>query len=208
MLSRSLFLLLVPVIVGSSQAAIDLTPAVNDLVEDSVTYREVTFKTPQGKLRFDLPPGWTIRGQKDRAQMTSADRSSDAVIEATPLQKPEALDEAAITKFKQQVMAALPVGSTKVVTAYEAENPVIPGGNPSYEIVITYDLWGKIFERSALLVNGPQDRFTFRFTSLKQDFAQLNTQFRRMVMSWRAIETTQAPASAIADARAPRPATN
>lgn len=208
MLSKSLLLLLVPVLVGSSQAAIDLTPAVTETVEDSVTYREVTFKTPEGKLRFDLPPGWTIRGQKDRAQMTSADRSSDAVIEAMPLQKPEPLDEASVTKFKQQVVASLPPGSTKVTTTYEAENPIIPGGHPSYEFVITYDLWGKVFQRSALLVNGPQDRFIFRFTSLKQDFALLNTQFRRMVMTWRAIERKQAPAGAIASAQAPRPATN
>jgi hypothetical protein len=208
MLSRSLFLLLIPVLVGSSQAAIDLTPGITEIVEDTVSYREVSFKTPEGKLRFDLPPGWTIRGQKDRALMTSADRSLDAVIEVTPLQKPEPLDQEAIAKFKQQVVAALPPGSTKVATAYEAENPIIPGGNPSYEFVITYDLWGKVFERSALLVNGPQDRFVFRFTSLKQDFALLNTQFRRTVMTWRAIETKQAPATAIADARVPRPATN
>src|SRR5437868_3972076 len=103
MLPRSLLLLLCPVLVGTSYAAIDLTPAVTELVEDGVTYREVSFKTPEGKMLLTLSPGWTIRGRKDRAQITAADKSTEVVIEAVSLQKPEPLDEAAIAKFKQQV---------------------------------------------------------------------------------------------------------
>src|SRR3982751_3970381 len=113
MLSRSLFLLLVPVLFGSSYGAIDLTPTITELLEGGMTYRQVTFKTPEGKTLLTLSPGWIIRGQKDRAQITGADKSAEAVIESIPLQKPEPLDEAAIAKFKQQVVAALPTGSTK-----------------------------------------------------------------------------------------------
>jgi len=208
MLPRSLLLLLLPTLLTSSYAAMDLTPAVTDLIEDGVTFRQVSFRTPEAKVVFTLPPGWTIRGQKDRAQMTGADKSSaEAVVEATPLEKPEPLDEAAIAKFKQQVLATLPAGSTKVTTAYEAENSIMPGGNPSFEIVIAYDLWGKIFQRSALLVNGPQDRLTFRFTSLKPDFAALNTDFRRSLMTWHTVATKESPKSAITSVGAP-PAAN
>jgi hypothetical protein len=208
MLRRSLFFLLFPALLGSTQAAIDLTPSVTDRVEDGVTSREVSFKTPEGKFMFTLPAGWTIRGQKDRAQMTGAVQSSDAVFEAIPLKKAEPLDEAVATKFKQQVLASLPPGTANVITVAESENSIMPGGYPSYEFVISYDLWGKSFQRSTLLVNGPQDRLIFRFTSLKKDFMTLNTQFRRMVMTWRAIATNQAPKSAIADAGAPLPAAN
>ena len=203
MLRKASFLLLFAVLLGTSNAAIDLTPSVTEFVEDGVTYREASFKTAEGKVLFTLSPGWTIRGQKGRAQITGKDASTEAIIEAVPLQKPEPLDEAAIAKFKQQVLAALPVGSTKVTAVNEAQNSLTPGGNPSFEFVITYDLWGKIFQRSVLLVNGPQDRLIFRFSSLKQDFESLHTEFRRMAMTWRPIETKPAPASVAAN-----PATN
>jgi hypothetical protein len=112
------------------------------------------------------------------------------------------MDEAAIAKFKQQVVGALFVGSTKVMTVFEAQNSIMPGGNPSFEVMIAYDLWRKVFQRSALLVNGPQDRFVIRFTASKQDFMALNTQFRRMLMPWR-VETKQPPKTAVAQAEAP-----
>lgn len=205
MLRKALFFLLFPVVLDSSYAAIDLTPSVTDLVEDGVVYREVSFKTPEGKVVLTLAPGWTIRGQKERAQFTGADKSAEAVIDVMPLEKPAPLDEAAITKFKQQVVAALPAGSTKITTINESQNSLMPGGNPSFEIVITYDLWGKVFQRSALLVNGPQDRLMFRFTSMKQDFGPLSTQFRRMAMTWHAIETKDSPKNVVADAAVPPP---
>jgi hypothetical protein len=209
MLRRPLFLLFFPVLLGNSYGAIDLTPAITELIEDGVTYREVSCKTPEGKVMFTLPPGWTIRGQKDRAQITGTNRSSaEAVIEATPLEKPEPLDEAAIAKFRQQVLATLPAGSTKIATVNEAQNSLMPGGNPSFEIVITYDLWGKIFQRSALLVNGPQDRFTFRFTCLKADFTPLNTNFRRSLMTWRAVATKESPESVVITTSAVSPGAN
>ena len=193
MFRRSFLLYLFPVLLSNVQAAVDLTPVVTDVVEDGAKYREASFKTPEGKLTFVLPPGWTIRGQKDRAQLTSGDKLSDAVIEAVPMQKPEALDEAAITKFKQQVLAALPPGSAKVTTVAEAPNSIMPGGYPSFEFVISYDLWGKGYQRSVVLVNGPQDRLTFRFTCAQLDFTVLNTNFRRSVMTWRAVATNQPP---------------
>ena len=200
---KSLFVLLFSVLVGSSYAAIDLTPAVTDHVEDGVMSRNASFKTPEGNVLVTLSPDWTIRGQKDRAQITGADKSMDAVIEAAPLQKPEPLDEATMTKFKQQVVAGSPVGSTKVTIVSEAQNSIMPGSNPSFEVVVTYDLWGKAFQRSVLLVNAPQDRFVIRFTALKQDFEALNTEFRRMLMTWRAIATKQAPKTAVAQSEAP-----
>jgi len=208
MVSKSLFLILLPLLLGSSYAAIDLTPAVTEFAEQGVTYREINFKTPEGKMVFTLSPGWAIRGQRDRAQLIGTDNTAEAVIEAVALQKPESLDEAAIATFKQQVLTALPAGSAKITTVSEAQNSIMPGNNPSFEIVITYDLWGKVFERSAVLVNGPQDRIMFRFTALKQDFSTLNTQFRRMLMTWRAIEMKQPPKTVIADAAVPAPATN
>jgi hypothetical protein len=208
MFRRSFLLFLFPILIGNARAAVDLTPVVTDVVEDGSKYREASFKTPEGKLTFVLPPGWTISGQKDRAQLASPDKLSDALIEAIPMQKPEALDEAVITKFKQQVLAALPPGSAKVKTVAEAQNSIMPGGYPSFEFVVSYDLWGKSYQRSVVLANGPQDRLTFRFTCAQADFIVLNTNFRRSLMTWRAVATNQPPKGAIAAAGTPQQTAN
>jgi len=208
MLRKFLYLPLFLVLLVSSYGAIDLTPTVTELVEDGVAYREVSCKSPEGKVMFTLPTAWTIRGQRDRAQMTGPEKSlAEAVIEAAHLEKPEVLDDAAIAKFKQQVLASLPAGSTKVTTVIEAQNSLMPGGNPSFEIVVTFDLWGKIFQRSALLVSAPHDRLTFRFTCLKADFSNLNTDFRRSLMTWHVVAAKEA-AKSVAAATAPPPAAN
>ena len=209
MLRRTLCLLLFPVLLGSSDAAIDLTPKVTEVTDDGVTDREVSYKTPEGRVVFTLPPGWTIRGQSARSQITGpASSSVEAVIEASPLEKPEPLDAAAIAKFKQQVLATLPAGSAKITTVSEAENSLMPGGNPSFEIVVSYDLWGKTFQRSALLVNGSHDRLTFRFSCLKADFAALNTSFRRSLMTWHAVAATEAPKTVVVTTTAVAPGAN
>ena len=212
MFSRSLFLLFFLGLIPSSHAMVDLTPTVTAIVEDSVTYHEVGFQTPEGKVVFTLPPGWTIRGQKNRAQMTLPDdkSSAEAIVEVTSLAKPAPLDETTIAAFKQQVIASLPPGSTKVTTVNEAQNSLMLSGNPSFEFVITYDLWGKVFQRSALLVNGPQDRLAFRFTCLKADFVALNTNFRRSLMTWRAVAAREIPKSVAANepSSSPKPAAN
>ena len=209
MLRKALFLLFFAALAGSSYAALDLTPAVTEVIDDGVTYREVSCNTPEGKVVFTLPPAWTIRGQTNRAQLTGPDKSfAAAVIEAIPLAKPEPLDEAAIGKFKQQVIAALPAGSTKITTINESQNSLMPGGNPSFEIVITYDLWVKLFQRSALLVNDPQDRLIFRFTCLKADFNLLNSNFRRSLMTWHVVATKESPKSVDAATSALPPTAN
>lgn len=208
MLRKAFLLVLFPVLVAGSKAAIDLTPSINEVVEDGITYREARFKTPEGEVMLTLSPGWTIRGQKQRAQITWTDQTTDAVIETVALQKPEPLDEAAITKFKQEVLAALPAGSTKVTTVNESQNSLMPGGNPSFEFMITYDLWGKTLQRSVLLVNGPQDRLIFRFTCLKADFNVLNTNFRRSLMTWRVVAANESPRNVVATASIVPPAAN
>jgi hypothetical protein len=210
MLSRLLLLFSVLGFVNNSYAGIDLSPAVTTIVEDGVTFHEVGFKTAEGKVAFTLPTGWTITGQKNRAQMSpSGDKSAaEAVVEAASLEKPAPLDEATMAAFKQQVIATLPAGSTKITTVIEAQNSIMLAGNPSFEVVVSYDLWGKVFQRSALLVNGAQERLAFRFTCSKADFSALNTVFRRSLMSWHAVSVKESANNVAANAStsAPKPA--
>ncbi|MEY2481534.1 MAG: hypothetical protein QOK24_62 [Verrucomicrobiota bacterium] len=173
---------------SQAYGGLDLTPRSKEYVEEGVTYRQVNFKNGDGSVTFFPPPGWTMRGQGNRLQLNPEKNLVEAVVEATPMPAPKPLDEAAMVAFKEKILATLPGGSTAVTTVFEAQNTIMPGGNFTFEVMVAYQLWGKTFQRSALLVNTPQDRLIFRFTSPREDFAQFNTAFRRSVASWQWIE--------------------
>lgn len=185
-------------VLSHARGALDLTPTTQEYTEDGATYRRVNLKNGEGIVSFSPPDGWTIRGQQARLQLNPPKSEfSEAVVEALPLRGPKVLDEAAITAFKEQVRATLPAGSQAVTTILEAENTIMPAGQASFEVVISYQLWGKTFHRSALLVNTPQDHLIFRFSSLKEDFNALNGTFRRSVATWQWIDKSPAVAAQV-----------
>ena len=176
---------------GTALAGVDLTPSPTQVEEDGVKYQQIRFKSEeQGSVIFLPPENWSFRGGAGRLQLTPPGKDfAEASIEAASFPAPRPLDAAAIEAFKQEVLAGLPAGSGKIETVIEAENTVMPGGNPSFELAVTYSLWGKEFQRSALLVHTPRERLVFRLTAQKQDFGALLNQFRRSVMSWQFVET-------------------
>lgn len=178
--------------VGPAFAGLDLTPLTKEYTEDGVTYREVSFKNGEGSQKFYPPEGWALRGQATRLQLSPPKKdSAEAVIEVSPSSAAE-IDEAVIKAFKEKVIATLPSGSTAVTTISEARNGLMPSGRPSFEIMVSYQHWGKTYQRSVLLVNGPQEHLTFKLTAVKEDFMLLQTVFRRSVASWQWIDKSPA----------------
>jgi hypothetical protein len=179
-------------LVGQAYAGLNLTPLTKEYTEDGVTYREVSFKSGEGSQKFYPPEGWTLRGQETRLQLSPPKTDfAEAVIEVSPSPAAE-IDEPVIKAFKEKVLATLPSGSTAVTTISEAQNGLMPSGKPSFEIVVSYQHWGKTYQRSVLLVNGPQEHLIFKLTAVKEDFMVLQTVFRRSVASWQWIDKSPA----------------
>jgi hypothetical protein len=179
-------------LVGPAYAGLNLTPLTKEYTEDGVTYREVSFKNGEGSQKFNPPEGWTLRGQETRLQLNPPKKDfAEAVIEVSPSPAAE-IDEGVIKAFKEKVIATLPSGSTAVTTISEAQNGLMPSGRPSYEIMVSYQHWGKTYQRSVLLVNGPQEHLTFKFTAIREDFTALQNVFRRSVASWQWIDKSPA----------------
>ena len=191
----------------SVYGGLELAPATAEVVEDDGTrYRELTFQKVDGKVALALPTGWTARAHGPRIQLTPADKSfAEATIEGAPLPAPAELDEATLAMFKQSVVATLPPGSQLVTTVSETPNGMMPGGHPTFEVVVSYQLMGKTFHRSALLVNCPKDRLAFRLTATKEDFDILSMEFRRSMMTWRFTEK-KPPVGSPAGGTNPEPA--
>jgi hypothetical protein len=185
----TLFVLLVATSVRLAVAAVDLTPTPVQVDEDGAQFLQLKFKGEAGSATFVPPEKWTFRGGGARLQLTPPGTSfAEATIETVPFREPTPLDAAVIEQFKQEVLAGLPPGSQAVTTVVEAENSMMPGGNPSFELVVAYEALGKPFQRSLLLVHTPRERLVFRLTALKSDFLALSTQFRRAIMTWQWID--------------------
>ena len=126
-----LFLLLLLTGVNAADGGIDLTVIPLDITEDGMTQRQLRFKCDEGRIAFIPPPGWNFNGAGSRAQLTPSQKAfAEGIIETAASPKPLPIDDAAKEAFKQQVIATLPTGSQGVETVSEAENSLMPGGNP------------------------------------------------------------------------------
>jgi hypothetical protein len=144
-----------------------------------------------------LPDAWAYRGESERLILTPpSDKAfAQASIEAAPLPDSKPAQTEQIAQLKENVLSTLPPNSQFVTVMLEAENTTMPGGNPSVELLVSYQTLGKTFNRSVLLVNTPDTRLLFQFTAPEEIFEPLMVTFRRALMTWRSIEPT-APSAA------------
>ena len=157
--------------------------------EDGIKSEQLRFKSDAGTVLLVPPDKWTFSGGAGRLQFRAPGKEHfEAFIEAVSSEGQMPIDDAVRAQFKQQVLATLPHGSQKIETLTEADNTLMPAGNPSFEVFLSYVLWGKSFRRSALLVHTPRERLVFRLTALEADFPSLMNQFRGSMMSWQFIE--------------------
>ena len=190
MCNKAPLLFLLVAIARAATAGVDLTPSPVTVEEDGLKYQQLRFKSRDGgSVSFTPPEGWSFSGGGGRLVFKPPGKDfAEAVLETVPLQAPAPIDEAVRTQFKEQVIATLPPGSHGFTTITEAENTVMPAGNPSFEVVVSYQLMGKTFQRSALLVHTPRERLLFRLTAQTADYLSLANGFRRSAMTWQFIE--------------------
>jgi len=178
--------------------ALDLTPQFV-LAEKDSKEQQVSFRDADRKVLFLPPAGWAYSGQANRFQFNpKGSQATQAVIEAVPLKEPKNLDPATLKAFKQQALAAVPAGSEQATLLGEAENALMPGGNPSYQLTMSYKLHGKEFRRCSMLVNCPKEQLLVRFSADKSDYLTLLPVFNRSLMSWQVVEVKPAAPAPVA----------
>ena len=185
MLLRNILFFLLAATFTTARAAIDLTPKPHESTCEGFTFKELLFKDDKRQILYQLPNKWTYRAGADGVHLTPpAGVNADAVIQATPLAKPQPLDEKGISAARQQLLASVPPGSQTVTVVKEEQNAVPFSGNPTYEILVSYQVIGVTFLRSAVFANVGDTQLSFRLTARKIDFEPLHDLFRRSILSW------------------------
>ena len=198
--TRSTIALFSLLLAAASNGGVDLTPTAGEYVANGMKFQQLTLKDEKRRIEYEPPRGWSFDGSANQLHLKPQKNFAEASITAAPLTKAQPLDDTAATILGEQVMAALPVGSQFAKIEEGVTNPVLLGGNPSYEVTVSYQSVGEKFCRSVLFVNLPDTQLTFRLTARKEDFQALHREFKTSLFSWHWIEqgknTVESTASA------------
>lgn len=203
---RILLLLVLVGGIGTARAAIDLTPVPHETTCEGVTFKELLFKDGPRQILYQIPNKWTYRAVAGEVRLSAPDlRDADAVIQAAPLAAGQHLDEKAIAAAKNELLSKLPSGSQMITVVSEEPNAVPLNGNPTYLIVVSYQVMGQTFLRSCLFSNVGDTQLSFRFTARKSDYEKVYPAFRSSILSWQWLAPSS-PAT-VAQKDQPEPAT-
>jgi len=170
---------------GAALPAIDLTPELGEYTAEGMKFQQLTFHENKLRIDYELPHGWSFSGGGAELRLKPPKKNfAEAEITTVSLSKPQPLDENVRASLKEKFLATLPAGSQLVKIEQEIESPVLVNGNPTFEIIASYQLIGEKFCRSALFANVHDSQLVFRFSSRKEDFDSLHGEFRASILSW------------------------
>jgi hypothetical protein len=197
---RSTIALIVATPLWGANAGIDFSPAVTEYVAEGVKFQQLTFQYNKQRIEYELPHAWIFDGGSTALHLKPPQKSfAEGLIEAEPLSKPQLLDENVRKSLEEKLIANLPAGSQLVKIEQEIESPLLLNGNRTFEVILSYQLMGEKFCRSALFAILPDVQLTFRLTARKDDFEPLHREFRASILSWHPVEVTD-PKQAVSTA--------
>ena len=148
------------------------------------------------RIEYEPPRTWIVDGDATALHLKPPQKTfAEAIVEAEPLNRAQQLDEAAQKNLEQKLIASLPAGSQLVKIEQETESPLLLNGNRTFEVIVSYQVMGEKFSRSALFANLSDVQVIFRFTARTNDFEALHSEFRTSILSWRQMEATEASAA-------------
>ena len=183
-------------LIFAARAAIDLTPEVTDYMAEGMKVQQLSFRENKQRIEYEPPQGWSFDGGAAELHLKPPKKTfAEGVIAVAQLNRPQPLDENVRASLKGKFVASLPAGSQLVKVEQEIESPLLLNGNPTFEIIVSYQLMGEKFLRSTLFANVRDAQLTFRFSARKGDFGQLHQEFRTSILSWHWVEATDASAA-------------
>jgi hypothetical protein len=200
---RMLFLLGFVFVALSARSAVDLAPIPSEFEGEGIKYVQHTFKDDKRQVVYVPPQLWSYRGSSSQLRLTPPANfpKAEATIETTPLAAPAPLDNKAMEIAKQQLLASLgpSVQGAKLVS--EEQNPLLISGNvATYEITVSYQIYGEAFSRSVLFANLPDAQLRFKLSAPKKDFDALHRAFHASLVSW---QWSEKPSTVVAQTPTP-----
>jgi hypothetical protein len=179
--------------VGQVYAAVDLTPVVGIREQDGLKFRQLIFKEGATRITYEQPTGWSYTGDANHIRFLPPHTSqAHADIEQAPLPAPQAFDEPTMKVLQEQVLASMPEEALQTSVVSAEKNPLMMSGHETFEVVVSYQIYGTQFVTATLFMNLKETQLRFRVISRKEDFEKIHQLFRGSLYSWQTEENANA----------------
>lgn len=167
------------------RADLNLTPKLTEYEGDGVKFTKLVFDDGSKHPSYRPPTGWDYSGGgKQLSLRPKAKPQAEATISVAKVDKALPFDEAGTKSYADEILLAVPPGSTDASVVSTQVNPLRMDGKDTLLIVIKYKSYAQWFERSVVIVNRPTEQVRFQFTAREADFKDLQQAFQRSLYSW------------------------
>src|SRR5437879_7721925 len=140
--------------VWSALAGIDFTPIAGERTFEGIKFPELYFHEKDRKISYEQPRGWRYSGDSSQIRFTPPDvPQAFGLISQTPLSAPQNFDEATMKRLQDQMLASLPPYSDSAAIVSTEKDPLMINAHETFEVTVTYQLYGERYQQSALFMN-------------------------------------------------------
>jgi hypothetical protein len=164
--------------------AVKFSASLQEFNGEGVIYRRLVFNDNDRTVFYVPPNQWKADLAGNQLRLSVPGKKAEAQIESSALAKPAPLDEKAVDGLADQVVRTLPDGSTNAAIRKQELNALPFNGNPTVEVVVSYNYFGQPFQRAVVFVNTATNQIVFKFTAAKPDFDALYRPFRSSIGTW------------------------
>ena len=184
MLLRSTIAITLFGITLSAQSGIDFTAGTGERVLEGIRFPELYFHENGRKISYEQPRGWTYTSDAARIKFVPPNaRQAFGEFAQAPLPKPQNFDDETIKSLQAAALAGVPPDGQDVTVVSAERNPLMINQHETFEVIVTYQLYGERYEQSVLFMNLSDTQLTFRFFARKSEFDKLHRAFRGSLCS-------------------------
>jgi hypothetical protein len=181
-------ILLVSLVIVPVRAELQLTPSVSEYELDGVKFKQLAFANGDKKATYQPPAGWSWGGGANQLTLRPAGKSqAEAVISKSQLAGPAAFDDETIKKLVVEAIASVPKDGSAVKVISQEKNPLVINRKETFQVIVSYNLFGQSFDRSILFLNNEREQLRFELVARASDFKELQRAFQSSLYTWQNI---------------------
>ena len=184
--SQPLRLLLVFLLAFAQQAAAEVDLSFRGSETDEYKFTALFFADGTKRISYRLPRDWTYsKSAPERIKLSPpAVTRAESEIAVEKLAQPFAFDEEGKQKLKEKARALVPKDAEEVQFIGDQSNPIMIGGHDTYEVTLSFILFGERYKMGLLFAHIGAQQMRFRTIARPEDFDAVHSTFRSSLCSW------------------------
>jgi len=169
----------------SARAELQLSPSIAEYELEGAKFKQLAFRDGDKNATYQPPRGWEYSGSATELILRPPGKTqAEARITRLSRTEPAGFDDETLKKFTANIAALAPQGSSAVTIVSQEKNPLRISGKETFQLVLSYTLFGQVYNRSILFLNREHDQIRFQLVAREADFTQLQRAFQASLYTW------------------------